>query len=444
MNLETLGICQAVELLGNGNISSSELVTDCQKRIDEFEPDVQAWAWQDREYAQRQAQSLDEIRKTGRPVGKLHGIPVGIKDIVDTSHIPTEHGSPIFAGRLPANDASIVARLRQQGAIIMGKTVTAGLATFMPGKTTNPHNYAHTPGGSSSGSAAAVAAFMVPGAVGTQTNGSVIRPAAFCGTIGFKPSYGLIPRTGILRQSPFLDQVGVFSRSVEDAALLAEVMTGPDPLDQSTLLTSTSHGLSKTCAQQPPLPPKIAFIKTPAWEQADLATREGFAEVVDELGGQVDEVSLPTGFDDVWSSLQTVNDAEMATWYAAIFSKGKEHLDANIIQQIERGQKITVPDYLNAMQQRSFLNNCLEEIFDQYDALITPPATGEAPAGLNSTGDPVFCTPWTFCGVPVITLPLLQGENKMPIGVQVVGQLHDDGRLLRTAKWINEFLNQPD
>lgn len=442
MALESLGICQAVELLTDGQASAVELVEDCLKRIDEFEPSIQAWAWIDPDHARRQAAALDEARRAGKAIGRLHGVPIGIKDIIDTALIPTEHGFEAFKGRVPKTDAVLIDRLRQQGAILMGKTVTAGLATFMPGKTTNPHNHAHTPGGSSSGSAAAVASFMVPGAVGTQTNGSVIRPASFCGTVGYKPSFGLIPRHGVLRQSPFLDQVGVFARAVEDAALLAEVMMSHHPEDKATLPYLTPPPLHWICTQAPPLPPKFGFVKTPIWDQANADTREGFEELVEALNGQAEVAELPDSFSHVWDHLKTINEAEMAAWYGDIYRSGKQYLDQVVIAQIERGMRITVPDYIDAMQQRDRANAMLEGFFDQYDVLITPAAPGEAPAGLSATGNPAFCTPWTFCGVPAVSLPLLQGNNGLPIGVQLVGSQFDDGRLLRTARWLQQHLQE--
>ncbi|MGI9315892.1 MAG: amidase [bacterium] len=440
MALESLGICQAVELLGGGNVSATELIEDCLKRVDEYDPEIKAWAWLDQDHAKRQAQALDDVRRAGKPIGRLHGVPIGIKDIIDTALIPTEHGSEFFKGRLPKADAALVDRLKQQGAIIMGKTVTAGLATFMPGKTTNPHNHQHTPGGSSSGSAAAVASFMVPGAVGTQTNGSVIRPASFCGTVGYKPSYGLIPRHGVLRQSPFLDQVGVFARQVEDTALLAEVMMSHHPEDDATLPQLTPPPLHQICIQEPPLPPKFGFVKTPIWDRAENDTCEGFNELIQTLGAQVEEVELASSFAAVWDHLKTVNEAEMATWYRQIYQTGRQYLDEVVISQIERGMQTVVPDYINAMAHRTRANAIVDELFDQYDALITPAAPGEAPKGLDTTGDPAFCTPWTFCGIPAVSLPLLQGNNGLPIGVQLVGAYLDDGRLLRSARWLNQHL----
>ena len=234
MSLYALGLAEAAAGIRDGRLSSAELVGDCLARIDEVDREIDAWAFLDRDHAMWQAEAADDRRKQGKATGPLHGVPVGIKDIFDTGDMPTEFGSKLWAGRTPRRDAAAVARLRAAGAVILGKTVTTEYAYFNPGKTRNPHNPDHTPGGSSSGSAAAVAALMVPGAIGSQTNGSVIRPAAFCGVVGFKPTHGLIPRSGALLLSRALDHVGVFARSVDDAALLAQTLAGFDEEDPDT------------------------------------------------------------------------------------------------------------------------------------------------------------------------------------------------------------------
>ncbi len=440
MSLHSLGLCQSAELVAGGNITARKLVDDCLERIAEFDPEIQAWAWLNPDHARRQADNLDDARRRGKPLGKLHGVPVGIKDIIDTEMVRTEHGFALFEGRVPSTDAFLVARLRQQGAVIMGKTVTAALATLMPGKTANPHNTDHTPGGSSSGSAAAVAAYMVPGAVGTQTNGSVIRPAAFCGTVGYKPSYGLISRSGVLRQSPFLDQVGVFTRDIEDAALLAQVMIGTDPSDASTVGHGAAPPLLEVCRSEPPVPPRFAFVRTSRWDELEQSSQAGLEEVVDALGDRVEELTLGPAFDSTWAALRTINCAEMATWYASIFEGGKQFFDSVVEQMMAFGQTVSAQDYINAMESRPILNGILNEYFEHYDAIITPAAPGEAPQGLETTGNPMFSTPWTFCGVPAVSLPLLQGEKGLPVGVQLVGQCMDDARLLRTARWVMQQL----
>ncbi|MGH6768260.1 MAG: amidase, partial [Xanthobacteraceae bacterium] len=298
MSLSGLTLSEAAADIRDGTITSAELVGDCLERIDKTDPAVQAWTFLDRDHAMRQADAADEHRRSGNALGPLHGVPVGIKDIFDTGDMPTEFGSPIWSGRTPRRDAAAVARLRAAGAVILGKTVTTEYAYFHPGKTRNPHDQERTPGGSSSGSAAAVAAFMVPGAIGSQTNGSVIRPAAFCGVVGFKPTHGLIPRTGALLLSRTLDHVGVFARSVEDAALLAETMTGFDEDDPDTR-PSAKPPLAMTAMSDPPLPPRFAFVRTPVWSHAEAATQQAFDELVDALGGSVETLELGESFADV-------------------------------------------------------------------------------------------------------------------------------------------------
>lgn len=442
MSLHSLGITDALKLLSAGEVNAHELIVSCLQRIEQFDPDIQAWAHLNPEYAINQAKQCDMQRRKGKTLGRLHGIPIALKDIIDCALLPTENGCELFKGNIPKQDAWVTAKLKQQGAVIMGKTVTAELATFSPGKTRNPHNPEHTPGGSSSGSAAAVASFMVAGALGTQTNGSMLRPAAFCGTIGFKPSYGFISRHGILKQSPFLDQVGVFARSIFDAALLAEILIGADPQDTATLQTSVAPGLLEICSQAPPLPPKFAFVKTAAWEKASADTQAGLEQLVEILGDQVQVVDLHADFDQVWDYLKTVNEVEIATYYDAIYQHGRDLISSSLRDQIERGQRIPAISYLQAKHKRIHLNHLLDDIFLSYDAIITPSAPGEAPRDLSITGDPCFCTPWNFCGVPAISLPLLEGEHGLPIGVQLVGQHCDDARLLRSANWLNEFITE--
>ena len=441
MALHSLGINQAVSVLSKGEASAEELVQDCLSRIDQFDPQIQAWAYLDPEYALKQARQRDTDRRKGKTVGRLHGVPIALKDIIDSAALPTEFGCELFKGNVAKQDSFVATKLKQHGAVIMGKTVTAELATFTPGKTRNPHNPGHTPGGSSSGSAASVASYMVPGTLGTQTKGSMIRPASFCGVVGFKPSYGLIPRQGILQQSPFLDQVGVFTRSVEDAALLAEILVGSHEQDQATAQTTVTPALLDTCIQQSPVTPKFALVKTAASHKADNDTQAGLEQIIELLAGQADVIDLPSDFEPVNDQLDLINEAEIAMYYDAIYQRGKNLISPSLTTQIQRGKEIKVTDYLLAQQQRKHLNLILDDLFFSYDALITPSAIGEAPKGLESTGDPVFCAPWTFCGTPAINLPLLQGEKGLPIGVQLVGQRLDDARLLRTANWLNKFID---
>ena len=435
MDLHELSLAQAALEIREGRLKSAELTRDCLDRVKAADGEVRAWACLDPEHALRQAESLDLRRAEGKPTGPLHGVPVAIKDIFDTGDYPTEYGSPIHAGRTPRRDAACVARLRAAGAVIMGKTVTTEFAYFQPGKTRNPHDAKRTPGGSSSGSAAAVAARMVPGAIGSQTNGSVIRPAAFCGVVGFKPTHGLIPRTGALILSRTLDHVGCFARTVEDVALMAEVMAGFDDGDPDTRPMATPP-FSAVAAQEPPLPPRFAFVKTPAWNQAEPTTHEAFAELVAALGENAAEVELPSVAAHIVEMHQTIMDVDMARNLNREYEKERDQLSAKLRTLIERGRKHLAVDYRRAIDLIEPINQTVDAIFDEYDAILTPAAPGEAPVGLDSTGNPVFCTIWTYLGLPAVTLPLLVGPAGMPMGVQLVGRRGNDARLLRTTRWL--------
>jgi Asp-tRNA(Asn)/Glu-tRNA(Gln) amidotransferase A subunit family amidase len=360
---------------------------------------------------------------------------VGVKDIFDTKDMPTEDGTVLHAGRQPIEDATAVSLLRQAGAVILGKTVTTELAVFSPGKTRNPHDPERTPGGSSSGSAAAVAAGMVPLAIGTQTNGSVIRPASFCGVYGYKPTYGCISRHLVLEQSRPLDQVGVFARTIEDIALIAEQLMAFDDRDPDTQLRARPK-LVEALAQEPPVPPRLAFVKTPVWDQAETDTQEAFAELVAHLGENVSEVELPEIFHDAVEQHRMIMEADLARSFEREYAHGKDKLSLILREMIERGQKVLAVDYNHAVSRIPVLNHALDKTFDWCDAILTPATTGEAPVGLESTGSPIFCTLWSLCGMPAITLPILQGSHGMPLGVQLVGPRNDDARLLRTARWL--------
>jgi Asp-tRNA(Asn)/Glu-tRNA(Gln) amidotransferase A subunit family amidase len=325
--------------------------------------------------------------------------------------------------------------LRAAGAVIMGKTVTTECAYYHPGKTRNPHNPEHTPGGSSSGSAAAVAAGMVPLAVGSQTNGSVIRPAAFCGVYGFKPTHGLIPRSGIMKLSRALDQVGVFGRSLEDVALITEQLAGFDSLDPDTSPRARPP-LLQTLVQEPPLPPLIGFVKGPAWDRAASDTREAFAELVAELGDRAEEVELPGSAANALAWHRTIMEAEMAANLDLEWEKGRDRLSEELRALLARGRETSALEYQKALARIALLNEAFEEIYARYDAVVTPSAPGTAPHGLGATGDPAFCTLWTLCGMPAVNLPLMRGANGLPLGVQLVGARGDDARLLRNARWL--------
>jgi Asp-tRNA(Asn)/Glu-tRNA(Gln) amidotransferase A subunit family amidase len=439
--LNWLSATDAARAIRDGAITAEQLMQACLARVKEVDGQVQAWAFLDEEHALAQARSRDLDRSEGRPTGPLHGVPVGIKDIIDTCDMPTEDGTVLHAGRTPARDASVVAMLRAAGAVIMGKTVTTECATYSPGKTRNPHNPEHTPGGSSSGSAAAVAAGMVPVALGSQTNGSVIRPASFCGVYGFKPSHGLFPRGGVLKLSRALDHVGVLARSIDDIALLAEALVGWDYEDPDTR-PRAAIPFREVAAQEPPLPPLLGFIKPPVWDRAETDTKEAFAELADQLKDSVVHIDLPSSTAEMLDWHRTIMEADMAVNLDREFEQGRDRLSDSLREQLARGREVRVLDYQRALARIPLLNAAFEEIFERCDAFITPAAAGTAPKGLASTGDPSFCTLWTLCGMPALSLPLMQGANGLPLGVQLVGKRDSDPRLLRTANWLIGRLQQ--
>jgi Asp-tRNA(Asn)/Glu-tRNA(Gln) amidotransferase A subunit family amidase len=439
-NAFQLSALAARDSIRDGALTATRLTQSCLDRISSYEETVQAWSYLQPETVMSQAQMLDQHRQSGRPLGPLHGLPVGIKDIIDTSDMPTENGTAFDAGRQPESDAWIVSRLRAAGANIIGKTVTTECAYLAPGKTRNPYNPEHTPGGSSSGSAAAVASGMVPLAIGTQTGGSVIRPASYCGVVGFKPSFGLIPRSGILRTSRRLDTVGVFGRNIEDVALLADVLQGHDAADPDSLNIAPQR-LLDTALSRPPVTPQLAFIKTPAWAAIEPDCAEGFAELIQALGDSCDEFELPQVYAEATSAHSRIMLSEIAYNLRHYYDRDAELLASETRQAIEQGREISTVDYLSALDWRETLYTGLEEVFDRYDAILTPAVAGEAPAGLDSTGSAQFNVMWSLLGTPAITLPVLSGLNGLPIGVQLVGQRYNDGRLLRTAHWLAETLS---
>lgn len=436
-----LSAAEAALRIREGGLTCEELAQGCLQRIRKVEPQVQAWTFLDEKHVLAQARAADEKKRSGEAIGPLHGVPIGVKDIIDTHDMPTENGTVLHKGRAPRSDAAVVKMLRAAGAVILGKTVTTECAYFHPGKTRNPHNAEHTPGGSSSGSAAAVAASMVPLALGSQTNGSVIRPGSFCGVYAFKPTHGLIPRTGVLQLSRALDHVGLFARTLEDLALLAETLVGDDEGDPDTRPRARVP-FQSISIEAPPVEPVFAFIKTPQWERADADTKAAFAELCSTLGKErVEEVPLFEFAAQAWDWHTTIMEAEMAANLEREWETGRKRLSEKLRSLIERGREVRAIDYQRALRMIAPLNEAFDELFMQrYDAILTPAAPGTAPKGLKSTGDPSFCTLWTLCGLPAVSLPLMSGKNGLPLGVQLVGRRNFDARLMRTARWLVEKL----
>ena len=424
---QTLCDLSAIELrdrLATGSLSATELAKACIARIEAREDEVKAWVWFDPQRAIERAAELDAQYAEGKPLGPLHGLPVGVKDIVDTAGIPTENGCPVDTGRVPDVNAVLVDRLEAAGAIMFGKTVTTELAFLHPNKTRNPHNLGHTPGGSSSGSAAAVADGMIPLGIGTQTGGSVVRPASFCGISGFKPSFNAIPREGVCMQSHSLDTVGVFARDPAGAALLAEVLSAR-PMGGGAALEQ---------------PPKLGFVSLPGWDRADPALHAAFDGLLSKLGTVVASDSLPSLFDDVAEQRAVLNTAEMGHYYNRYLEAGAARLGAPTRKTIEEGRQIAAHVYVAALERQAVLPAALAPLFDTYDALLCPAALGPAPAGLGSTGDSIFNGLWTMAGTPAVTLPLLEAPNGLPMGVQLVGPFGGDAALMGVAEWLWDHL----
>lgn len=433
--IASLTATQAATEIARGALSAEEYTRACLDRIAAVEPTVQAFAHLDPEHALAQARALDERKAAGEPLGPLHGVPVAIKDIIDTSDYPTECGSAVLSGRRPFKDATVVARLRSAGAVIIGKTVTTEFAYFHPGKTHNPHDPGRTPGGSSSGSAAAVAAGMVPLAIGSQTNGSIIRPAAFCGVFAAKPTHGLVSRAGVLTLSRALDHVGPYARSVEDIALILSVIAGYDPQDPDTRPVATAD-FPKTAAEKWPLTPRLAFVRTPIWDKADATTRAAFEGLAERLGAACITIDLPDRFAGAWEAQRVIMAADIAHNLGAVVDKGGEAISKRLRDLVEDGRKVSASQYLRALEQGRALRAAFDDLFNECNAIVTPATRGVAPKGLDSTGDPAFCSLWTLTGLPSLNLPLLSGDDDMPLGVQLVGPVGDDARLLRTANWL--------
>jgi Asp-tRNA(Asn)/Glu-tRNA(Gln) amidotransferase A subunit family amidase len=429
--LHRLSMIEAAQGIRSGRFTSEEYVRALLERIASLDEGIQAWSWLEPSKAIEAARRSDSYLRSGGTPGPLQGLPVGVKDIFATSGIPTEMGSPAFAAHIPTKSARVVELLETQGAFVMGKTVTAECAYLSPGKTRNPWNPLHTPGGSSSGSAAAVAAGFVPAALGTQTNGSVIRPAAFCGVVGFKPTQGLIPIEGALTFSHTLDQPGVFTRSVEDAALIAASLTDGGSRFSPAISTSLA-------------PPRFAAVKTPVWEQAEDYAKKMFMEKIHLLrqgGAFVEEIELPETFSLAHVAIRIIMLSEAAFNLGELRDKKAALLSSTLKDFLIEGKEIRAVDYVQALEIRGSLRDELEAFMTKYDALITLPATGEAPATLEQTGSPAFCSIWSLCSAPAITIPAGQGPHGLPLGLQIAGSPGKDAPLLSAARWCERLFS---
>ena len=417
-----LTAAEAGRRIAAGEITSEALVRSCLDRIADRDADVEAWTHLDPDYAVAGARAAD----SSPPKGPLHGVPFGVKDVIDSGELPTEYGAPaIHAGHRPERDAACVAAMRAAGAVLMGKTVSTEFATFQPGKTRNPHNPAHTPGGSSSGSAAAVGASMVPIAFGNQTAGSLIRPAAFCGAVGLKPTHGTVDLTGILPLEPSFDTLGYMARSVDDVGLFYDTVRGAAP-------AVPADGLDRA--------PRVGLCRTHHWNKADAVCRgavERAAARFADLGADVADIDLPDEFAAIPDSHRVILNAGLTQSLARQYADYRDRLSERLRGMIEEGLGYDEATLEAARTHTRACRAAAGDAFGDRDVLLTPSAPGEAPEGLGSTGDPIFQTTWTLLHLPCVTLPFATGPNGLPIGVQLIGSRGEDAAVLAVAKWFH-------
>jgi Asp-tRNA(Asn)/Glu-tRNA(Gln) amidotransferase A subunit family amidase len=437
--LTELGVVDAVHGIRTGDLTSVELVTACIEKIQATDDRIGAWVHLEPERALGQARAMDSLRQRGLPLGALHGVPVGVKDIFDTSDMPTAYGSRIHEGRRPAADSAVVEKLREAGAVVLGKTVSTEFAFMHPAATANLHDRRRTPGGSSSGSAAAVAARHVPMAIGSQTNGSTIRPASYCGIYGFKPSRGIISRRGALQTSKTLDQVGVFARTLQDVALLGDVLGGYDAGDEASYLRPRP-GMLEGYGAEPPVEPCFAWFELPFNDRLSPAAREGFEELLEALGDRVERIPTPASVAGLVEHQKVIHEYELCQHLREEIEHHWDDLSEALRTVVERARGYTPAQYQESLAMVSAAEAYFAGFFCDYDAIVAPAAAGEAPELPAGTGDPVFCTIWTFCGLPCLCVPLLEGESGLPVGAQLIGSADGDDRLLRSTRWLVEHL----
>ncbi len=433
----SLSLEELSKKIKDAQLTSVEVCEKYIERIDKFEKDVKAWAHFDKKVLLEKATEADDHRRSGKPVGPLHGVPIAVKDIVGTVDMPTECGTVIRKGKSYSQNAEIIDLLHASGAIVMGKTATSELAYLGPPATTNPHDKDRTPGGSSSGSAASVASFMAPASIGSQTGGSVIRPASYCGVVGYKPSYGLISRNGVLRTSYSLDQIGMFGRKVEDVAMLAKVLIKKDKYDPATIHYSTENILSET-KKGPIFEPKFIFYKTDHWKIIDKKSRESFEYFIKSFKKNIEIFDTPSYFKDIHRYHQIIHETDLANNFSVYYQKFKKKLSKYMQDAISNGNKYTAKEYAEAIDFMKRSYESYEEVFEDYHGVLSPSSPGVAPKGLKSTGTAEFNKVWSYLGTPCISLPLLEGENNLPLGIQLIGNKFDDHRFLGVANWLEK------
>jgi len=433
-DLYTLSATDAARAIASGRLSSEALVRSCWKRIEAVEPKVRAWVCLDQAHALDQARTVDRLVRDGKPLRRLPGIPIGVKDVFNSLVFPTQMGSPIWSGFKAGNDARTVSVLRLEGAVIPGKTVTSEFAVHWPGPTRNPHNLDHSPGTSSSGSVAAVAAGMVPAALCTQTAGSTIRPASFCGMYGMKPSFGMVPRTGMLKTTDTLDHVGFCARALDDVALLLDVLRvrGLDyPVVHERVREPDSSGR----------PWRVAVVKGPFWSGTEDYAREALASLaaaMERAGMKVEEREPPDEFAQAHAVHADIYDSCLAYYFQKESRQKPQQISRKFREMVERGRQVTPAQYDAALERQTQLSRSLDHWFEDCDVILTLASNGEAPKGEEGREQFDTCLIWTLCGVPVVTAPVFTGPRGLPFGAQLVARKYDDLKLLRFARDLQE------
>ena len=436
-NVFSLPVSKIAEKIKKSEITCLEVCQNYITQIEKYEKDVKAWAFFDKKLLIEKAEEADTYRKSGKPMGLLHGIPVALKDIIGTYDMPTECGTVLRKGKTQSQNSEIVDLLKSEGAIIMGKTATSELAYLGPPDTRNPHDYSRTPGGSSSGSAAVIATHMAPLSIGSQTGGSVIRPASYCGVVGYKPSYGLISRNGVLKTSEKLDHLGVFGKSVEDVAYLAKELIKIDSHDSATIYYS-SNNMVEEVKKGPLYEPKFIFYKTKFWKTIDKKSREVFDYFVKSFKKNIEVHDTPSYFDDIHKYHKIIYETDLANNFSDYYKNYKKKLSKIMQSAISNGNKHSAKEYAEAIDFMKRSYDSYREVFEDYHGVLSPSSPGVAPKGLKSTGSADFNRVWSYLGNPCISLPLLQGENNLPLGIQVIGEKYDDNRFLAVSSWLEK------
>ena len=433
---------EAARRMRRGELSPVELVKSLLKRIDGLESRLKAWVFVDRDGALLEAEAKEAELASGASLGPLHGVPVGLKDIYHNAGIPTTACSKVYADFVPDYDATTVALMKRAGSIMLGKTVTTEFACLDPSPTINPWNPAHTPGGSSSGSAVAVATRMCPAAMGSQTVGSVLRPASYNGVVGFKPTFGLVSRYGVVPVSWSLDHVGWLVPDVEDAALMLQAMAGPDPNDPGSSLHHPTEDY--LAALKSPNPPRIGLVRRYFYDHADTETRQHVDQVVDRLaraGASVEEVPLPDSIETAFDEQLLIMSVELAAFHQPMFQQQAEDYSPKLRDLISRGLSTDSISYSRALERRVQFTSDMHQVTQKVDVLLTPSTPTPALADLTNTGDPKFQGPWTSCGLPAISIPSELANSGLPLGIQLAAAPFSDARLLAAARWCETVLD---